>query len=490
MSDEVSAPTTLAIILGASEWPYAPVLSGGTAYTNSAAGFKEYLSQQFGLQPANILDLFDDKRSPTDLDAAITEFLRGRLQTLNNAKAPARDLIFYYVGHGGFVGPDYYLALHTTRAEREGISSLRMRDLARTLTDEARLLRRYLILDCCFAAAAYEEFQSAPADVATRRTLEHFPKQGTAMLCASGPRDPARVPKDGRQTIFTGAMLSVLRTGVHNRDRQLSLKDLGDETAAFLRESFPDELARPEVHSPDQTEGDIAEVGLFPNATHMQIDPRIQALSVQVTELTRMIANIETRVAAVEAGRVTAATAGNSVQSGGGDDALEQSTTVRRPAADRFFLTDAEWMAIPASVRVWMQKCRRTTTFGIVWLVIALVLLGISVTMMLWQTFAFAAIWTMVIFHAAAVVLTFFGLIQWWFTTRSGDVEGLEIPPRPTEPWQSYDAVLRCAASRSFKIFGGLNIASPYFEIGAIVIVISAILMAFSVTILPAHPRK
>src|SRR4051812_14140044 len=96
--DRVSPRGVLAIILGASIWPHAS-LQGSKAFTNSAAAFKDYLTLQFGLPSANILDLFDDERAPSDIDKDISHFLQARSQELETARTPARDLLLYYVGH-------------------------------------------------------------------------------------------------------------------------------------------------------------------------------------------------------------------------------------------------------------------------------------------------------------------------------------------------------------------------------------------------------
>src|SRR5215469_2997788 len=114
-----------------------------------------------------------------------------------------RDLLVYFIGHGGFAdNDDYYLALRSTRGTNIMASSMRIKSLAHTLKEEARVLRRIIILDCCFSAGAFNAFQAeGPAEVAIRQTIaefqipdkgDGFPERGTSLLCASSSKKPAR----------------------------------------------------------------------------------------------------------------------------------------------------------------------------------------------------------------------------------------------------------------------------------------------------------
>src|SRR5262245_39831116 len=129
--DKIDPGTTLGIILGASEFPYAPNLDASPAFANSAADFTRYLlsvENGFGIPASNVLNLFDSDNPPSIQDRDISKFL-------NSRKSNARDIILFYVGHGGFVGAatDYYLALRSTDNTSPGISAFRIVDLARRL---------------------------------------------------------------------------------------------------------------------------------------------------------------------------------------------------------------------------------------------------------------------------------------------------------------------------------------------------------------------
>ena len=66
--------------------------------------------------------------------------------------------------------------------------------------------------------------------------------------------------------MFSDGLLRALRNGHSLLGPRLSLSELGDLVKANFIEAYPDRWVRPEVHSPDQREGDVANIHLFPNA--------------------------------------------------------------------------------------------------------------------------------------------------------------------------------------------------------------------------------
>ena len=262
----------LAILLGASTFPYAPKLAEGRAFYLSAADVKEYLlgAGGLGLARQNVLSLFDDSRSPSEQLVEVMKFLRQRIEEAKSAKAAIEDLLIYYVGHGLFTRGDqaYCLAVRTTNEYSEGATSIRAGDLAGVLKEHAAFLRRYLILDCCFAASINKEFQSGALEAARTKLQAELPGKGTALLCSSNARDASLAPMGLEHTMFTNALLQALREGREGQGDWLSFSEIGDLTKDNLRTAFPDSWVRPEVHSPDQREGDIAALPLFPNAAY------------------------------------------------------------------------------------------------------------------------------------------------------------------------------------------------------------------------------
>jgi formylglycine-generating enzyme required for sulfatase activity len=271
---------TLAVLLGASRFERAPKLAQGRAFSNSAQDFFEYLTAPDGLALPhhNVNWRFDDNRSPSDQLREIGDFLENRSADLKNKGTPPQDLIVYYVGHGLFWGPDYAycLALRATDERSEGLTSIRVSDLAAIIKEHARVLRRFLILDCCFSGAAYKEFQAGPLHAARVKLLDELPQRGTALLCSASAQDPSLAPEGHPRTMFSDALLTALRRGHSSFGVRLSVSELGYLITANLREAYPDTMVRPEVHSPDQREGDVAGVGMFPNPARYE-DERLKA---------------------------------------------------------------------------------------------------------------------------------------------------------------------------------------------------------------------
>jgi tetratricopeptide (TPR) repeat protein len=259
----------LAIILGASTFPNAPNLAEGRAFYISAADLREYLCDQRGLAlpRRNILSLFDDSRSPSEQLMEVASFLVRRDLELKNEGTRAEDLLIYYVGHGLFTRGDqaYCLAVRSTNQINEGATSIRAGDLAGVIKEKAAFLRRYLILDCCFAANIQKEFQSGALSAVRVQIANEFPERGTALLCSSNAHVPSLAPQGLEHTMFSNALIQALRQGHEAAGPRLSFSELGALISENIRNAYPDDYVRPEVHSPDQREGDIAHIPLFPN---------------------------------------------------------------------------------------------------------------------------------------------------------------------------------------------------------------------------------
>lgn len=262
----------LAVVLGASTFPNAPNLTESRAFDKSAADLKEYLWEDRGLAlpMRNVLSLFDDSRSPSDQLVEIASFLSRRKSQLENEGSRPDSLLIYYVGHGLFTRGDqaYCLAVRCTNGINEGATSIRACDLAGVVKENAAFLRRYLIFDCCFAASIHKEFQSGPLAAARLQLKEEFPDRGTALLCSSNAREPSLAPTGLRHTMFSHALMHVLLRGHEGGGPLLSFSEVGDLIKEDLRNTYPDGWVRPEVHSPDQREGDIAHIPLFPNPAY------------------------------------------------------------------------------------------------------------------------------------------------------------------------------------------------------------------------------
>jgi hypothetical protein len=143
MADNLPTPgQTLAVLLGASTYRYAPKLARGPAFYNSSQQFAQYLTDAMGISEENVLSFFDESRSAGDQLRDIRDFLEARSVKLKNAGTPVHDLIVHYVGHGLFSGSDndYCLAIRATDEQDEGFTSIRMRDLAAVIRRSAAFI--------------------------------------------------------------------------------------------------------------------------------------------------------------------------------------------------------------------------------------------------------------------------------------------------------------------------------------------------------------
>ncbi len=258
--------STVAIILGASEWPRSQSRwTSSAAFRSSATAFRDYLlaPNGLGLDGADVLDLFDDPRSAADLDDAIDQFL-GRRRLDDRLK----DVILYFTGHGAFAEDRrYVLATRATRVDALGQSGYRVASLARTINRSVRDGRKFVILDACFAGAAEQDF-IVQSDVATHledQAMSALAESGTALLCATSSADVALAPSAGTYTMFSGALMKALTDGSPHPVRYLSFDDLRHLIANLIEKQYRDEAVMPEMHVPDQRRGDISRVAFFPN---------------------------------------------------------------------------------------------------------------------------------------------------------------------------------------------------------------------------------
>lgn len=272
MTRDPSPQTTLAIVTGASVFKRSPELAQGKRFKDSADDFVAYLKDPdgFNLPTPNILDLFDSDEDPDSLLEKIENFLDGRVKELAAEGGP-QDLLLYYLGHGGFTTDNKYrLAVGRTRAGSEDTSSIRMGDLARTIKNKAGQIRKYLILDCCFAAEAFKYFQStrqsSPGEAAQAELRDSLaPATGTTMLCSSSAIETSKAPEDEKYTMFSGALIQTLREGIPRSKRRITMAQLGDAVSSLIRSHFKEGAVRPQVLSPDQREDELKDIPLFPN---------------------------------------------------------------------------------------------------------------------------------------------------------------------------------------------------------------------------------
>lgn len=260
----------LAVILGASEFPEAENLQPSEAFTNSAGDFLQYLISPngLGIPMSNICFIFDDDRSADDTDRAISQFLRkARLRHPQGFNT----VLFYYVGHGMFESSRYCLALRSTRTSAIGPSAYFWDDLARTIHGHAKDAARIFIVDACFSGAAQpgggELIRMSDENKLVQQQAEAVvsAQGGSALLCASSRFDFALAPVNKKYTMFSEGLLHALRSGDREKAELLTLEDVRVAAIEHIQREYPKDAVRPELHLPNQRNGPVSNIPMFPN---------------------------------------------------------------------------------------------------------------------------------------------------------------------------------------------------------------------------------
>ena len=356
----------LAVVMGASRWK-ASAYEDNVACRNSAEAFHAYLvdPQGLGLADDDVLAVIDDESPyPGQILERIHDFIVERKKVLEDEQRSARDLLFYYVGHGSFSeSKDYFLPIFKTRGPDFEGTSIRLEALAKIIKAAARDVRSHLIFDACFSGATFQAFLSTgPADVAVQKTLHAFPSSGIALLCSAGRSDPALAPEGLKETMFTGEMIRILREGDRTAPARLSFGDLAELVSERLKKRFTD-IIRPHVSSPRQKEGQVHVLPLFPNAL---------AAPSPATDST-------------EDGR----TAGQGdAPTNGGNGGKTEPVKVPEPVrlrVGKYTITDAEWRKVPKAVQSLLLAWKEETFVGYGALAISFACLAMVPVAALWR---------------------------------------------------------------------------------------------------------
>jgi Caspase domain len=269
------AKNGLAIVLGASAWPKYPSFETSPAFQNSANFVRNYILREdgVGLIADNLLWLFDDEGLPGNIVQKMGDFLRQR------ATSDIRNIFLYYVGHGGYLDREYFLALRCTDQDNRDLTVLPVKYIAKKLYEETPDKRHIVIIDACYASGAVKDFIYQDAGTALADVREQIRDvlseldidKGSALFCSAGPKTKAKAPWEGEYTMFSGALQRVLTTGDPTSNDYLSLEEVADLVEKDIRNTFRAEAVRPELHTPKQEKGDIRGLRLFPNPARRKI---------------------------------------------------------------------------------------------------------------------------------------------------------------------------------------------------------------------------
>ena len=285
-----SGPTTLAVILGAQAWPDMPSLCASNSFALSAAAFKSYLQAAEGLAlPAScIMDFFDTELPRDQIDLELRRFIESHSA---DGKPGFANLIIYYTGHGDFTRGDQYfqLILRSTHHLSSDFSGYTMRQLAGTINGSARKARKFVFLDCCYAAAAFRDWQMQGLnEIKSKISLQatdNFPDNpdisGTALVCACDAQDWALF-RDDAPTMFSGGLISALRQGDSELGASLSINDIYLLTRSHIFSRHESHAVAPILHVPKGRQEEMTSYRLFPNPAH-RIGVTVSQLEAEAT---------------------------------------------------------------------------------------------------------------------------------------------------------------------------------------------------------------
>ena len=288
--------------------------------------------------------------------------------------------------------------------------------------------------------------------------------------------------------MFFRALLEVLRRGEPRGRDALSLEEIGDRVKDLIAERYPHEHARPEVHSPDQREGDIADVPIFPN-----VAVRARRLAEQISDLAKRLdlwtsAKLLERLERLERRDAELTTLNETVaQVGARIDRIEvlqvelRSEGSPRPTAVSYRgatvgwgLTNEAWHSIPSEVRQSLYVWSNARRVGMFWVFFVSLISCFGVMGIFIHSFPLAPLYLLIMVLALTSVLDLFGR-----RFRSVLVGSLSSPGGSSEPWEGLDPVLEMRSATITPLLGllPLRIATPWSDVASLISIVTAILL-------------
>lgn len=263
------------IFLGSSTWPGLPQFEDSQAMELTHERLTAYIKSIPDFDSENeLLDLFGSDRSVISVDESISKFLKER-------RGKYKKLVVFYIGHGHLSADgEMRLCLKSTKKSRIDLTTYRIKDLSKSIYENASDVSTLVVLDCCWSAAAYAGFQlQGGAEFDCRPGLKEsilapaeISSPGLALLCASSSSRPAISPPNGSNepARFGEALETVLLTGMDNEGKGLTARQLQLGSRTHIRDRGDPTVPDPEVHFPRGQGTGIDETSFFPNLRSLQ----------------------------------------------------------------------------------------------------------------------------------------------------------------------------------------------------------------------------
>lgn len=266
---------TLLISLGGARYPSAPDLIH-EAFAPSSKAIAQCFSAGVGAIVVNgdYLNLFDDDRSWADQLIATRNWIRQRKAEGDRPE----NIIVHYVGHGWFKpnSEDHLLTINHTDKDEKLATSAALGTLNSMLLREAGKLRRYYIIDACFAAASMKDLMTNDGELFERHVgqiigawPEETGEHGVAALFSAGKTSSANAKGRSSLTQFTDGLMTVLEAGDRTDGSHRSLRRVFEALKLALPSVYGDLTIKPVLVAPNDAGGGIAGVPIFVNQKPM-----------------------------------------------------------------------------------------------------------------------------------------------------------------------------------------------------------------------------
>ncbi len=181
-----------------------------------------------GLQPQNIFTLFNGTSDKIQSLLYKTSRIQG-IQTL----------IIYYVGHGYQAGAKKLFLTATNTEKIDDITIFGGIDynfIKNDILQQSQAKQKIVLLDACHSGLAAQSAYYSSYDIDV---------EGTYVLASSAGDEPSYFLPEDRNTLFTGAMIQLLKNGVESTQEMVSLKDLYEKSKEILVEkSYPSPIPK------------------------------------------------------------------------------------------------------------------------------------------------------------------------------------------------------------------------------------------------------